>query len=301
MSMLDEIVTAYNFDKLNALTKYPKILSYFDANNQLSTANYQPIPPHPEKMNITIKELIDGEIIRIIVLDNDYFVGDSNEIIHARGDRIIINPLVVPMYRSLMGFFNANMSNRERLMVLYGVVFGGQVAGNERYVVNNANAKCLLVDGFTMKVQDVVGIIRDNNLDVITDWVNTLHQPFWTTTTLDKFCTTCKLEKLPVLAETTLDKIPTEIEEMKKWAKQYEQSGLFVESDEKKEISLEDIINDTEKRDINSIKAEEDLDELFNPTTKIEVPSKFKQSKGVVIRSIDRSYIRQINFNNFLQ
>lgn len=330
MSMLDDIVTAYGFDKLDALTKYPNILPLHEikdnhATTVLTEANYQPVPPHPENMEIVMRELIDGEIIRILVLDNDYFVGNRDEIVHARGDRIIVDPRIIPMYRSLMNFFNANMSNNERLMVLYGVVYGGRLKGNERYVVNNGDAKCVLVDGFTMKVQDVVGICRDNNIDVISDWVDTLHQPFWSVKTLSRFCDTCNLEQLPNLLETTLDKIPTNPELIKPWSAAYEKTNLAEKEPEKPkrkpgerdpqadfepEIdplpkkSLEDILNEVDdKVNINSIMKDElseDIDELFNPSPKINDANKFQKSKGVVVRALDRTYIRKIEFDKYL-
>ena len=316
--MLDEIVTEYGFDKLNALTQYPSILSFHKLNdegkaiNELASADYQPTPPRPEKMNVIIQEIIDGEIIRIIVLDNDYFIGNKNEIIHAKGDRIVLDSMIIPVYKSLSNFFQANLSSNERMMILYGVLYGKGIKGHDRYIQNDDSdeelIKCLLVDGFTIKIQDVIGLFKDNSVSFIENWVNTLHQPFWALSTLNKFCNACNVNQLSNLGEvTTLNKIPQDINEMKQWIKLYKTSSLTLtntKTDKKNnndKKNLQDILQEIESSpvNINAISKNDDIDDLFNLTSN-KALSKFNKSKGVIIRSIDRTYIRKIKFDDYL-
>ena len=295
MSLLDEIVTKYGFDKLNTLTYYPSILDFHNIENnkaidKLSIANYQPIPPRPDNMKVVIKELINGDIIRIISIDNDFFIGNKTDIIHARGDRIILDAKIVPMYKALSSFFGSNMTNNERLMVLYAVIY------NTNLYNGPDELQCVLIEGFTLKLEDVISLCRDNNIEQIQEWVNTLHQPFWSINTLNKFGNACNIEPLPVLEETTLNTIPTKIEDMKKWLNKYKQSSLKIEvqHEQIKKPTLDDIIQNTESKDINNISKEDDIDFLFSKENKIFAPS-----KGIVIRALDRSYIRKININNY--
>ena len=304
MSLLDEIVTKYGFDKLNTLTYYPSILNFHNIENnkaidKLSVANYQPVPAKPNQMKVVIKELVNGDILRIISINNDFFVGNKTDIIHARGDRIILDSKIVPMYKALSPFFGANMTNNERLMVLYTVVYNTNVYNNVDEL------KCVLVEGFTLKLNDVITLCRDNSIEQIQEWVNTLHQPFWSINTLNRFGQACNIEPLSILEETTLDTIPTNINDMKKWLNKYKQSSLVKE--EKKEekkaepeqkektFTLDDIIQNTESKDINNISKEDDIDFLFPTEEKtVSIPS-----KGIIIRALDRSYIRKVNISNY--
>ena len=318
MSLLDELVTKYSFDKLNALTQYPSILDYHKIINnravdELSTANYQPVPPRPEQMPVVIKELVDGEILRIISIDNDFFIGTANDIVHARGDRIILDPKIVPMYKSLSSFFGSNITNNERLMVLIVVCYGGNLSKkphNEESMINSPSEispiyshneesliHCSLVEGYTMKIQDVISLCRDNEINKIADWVNTLHQPYWSISTLNKFCTACNIEPLPVKAETTLDKIPTSVKDMKMWMNQYRESTLIfndkIENKKVKEKKLDNIESSTPQIDIDAIEREDDIDFLFKEQKPVH------EAKGIIIRSLDRSYIRKVKFDNY--
>ena len=332
MSLLDEIVTKYGFDKLNTLTYYPSILNYHNiennkAINKLSVANYQPVPPRPDKMQVVIKELIDGDIIRIIAIDNDFFVGNKTDIIHARGDRIILDNKIVPMYKALSPFFGANMTNNERLMVLYAIVYNENTYMPFKKIkssTTNDNLYCVLVEGFTLKLEDTISLCRDNSIEQIQEWVNTLHQPFWNINTLNKFCQACNIEPLPVIEEMTLNQIPTSPNDIKSWITKYKKSTLtFSKPEPEKPVkknepepeftknavntkrNLDDIIQNTQSKDINSIGRENinntgnignDLDFLFSSTNK---KNDFIPSKGIIIRALDRTYIRKININNY--
>jgi len=334
MSLLDEIVTKYGFDKLNTLTYYPSILNYHNiennkATNKLSIANYQPIPPRPEQMQVVIKELIDGDIIRIIAIDNDFFVGNKTDIIHARGDRIILDNKIVPMYKALSPFFGANMTNNERLMVLYAVVYNEksymplQQSFNKENALHSSNEDtlhCVLVEGFTLKIEDAISLCRDNSIEQIQEWVNTLHQPFWSINTLNKFCQACNIESLPVIEEMTLNQIPTSANDIKSWITKYKKSTLtFSKPEPEKPVeknepepeftknmvntkrNLDDIIQNTQSKDINNIgraSTNDNIDFLFTNNNEIKKEI-FTPSKGIVIRSLDRSYIRKININNY--
>lgn len=291
MSLLDELVTKYNFDKINALTRYPSILDYHQiedekATNKLATRDYQPIPPQPEKMPIVIKELVDGDVIRIISIDNDFFIGDNTDMIHARGDRIISNPRIVPMYKALNSFFGANMTNNERLMVLIAVCYGGELSP----IYKSNEIKCVLLEGYTLKLNDVISLCRDNEIEAIQKWVDTLHQPFWSIKTLTRFCTACNLEPLPILKETTLNSIPTEITDMKELINQYKYSSLFTETEVKTKENKK-LDTKTPTINIDDIEKDDDIEFLFNN----KIPS-----KGIVIRSLDRTYIRKVNFKHYL-
>lgn len=328
MTLLEEFLSKYSFDKLNVMTKYPKILPYHQIDNgiitdTLATANYQPVPINTKDMNIEISELIEGMISRIIILGSDFVIADDNDIIHARGDRVVTNEIVAPTYTGLMNFMNEYRPSEERFLILYGIAYGRHLPGNKRYTNLNKPGYAL-IDGFTAKVADMQNLCGSKSIEELLEWNTNMQIPFWPIKTRNKFADSFGLNTIPRLKTIPLNQVPIDSKKILDWLWEFTDSQVVLDSDdeqekfnlankskEDKEPSIDPIPNnDSLKDDISdddflaSIK--KPVDEDDNKQTKAK--SKFKnrksklgKSKGVVIRNNDRTYIRKICFEDYIK
>lgn len=302
MSALDELVQRCGFEKIEALTQYPKILSYHKIDhghvlNQLNELpnNYQPLPTQPEKLDIVVQEKVEGQLSKIIIFDNDFFIG-SDSIIYAKNDRISSSPIIAPVLSTLSNFFNMNRGSLERLFVLYGQTYGEGLYHSERYTKSTQRNFCVF-DAFSISAENVINICLNNTAEDITDWVNNLQQSFFSLKTLTRFCGTFRIPQVPILYNGTLDTIPQNKNDTLKWLLQYTETKLLLDNQSVHELQKE------VKEEDNKI----DIDNFFTDTEQqpiekkaIDIDSLYKKSAGVIIRTPTRSYIRSLSFDNYL-
>lgn len=328
--LLENFIRTYDFEKLNTITKYPNILPLHQVNdagaatNTLSTAEYQPVPIQTNKMEVEVSELIDGELSRIIILGDDFLIGDKKEIVHAKGDRIITNDIVMPTYNGLNNFIREYRPSEERFLILYGIVYGASLNGSNRYT-NIGKSSYALIEGFTAKVADMQTLCTTNSIDELQVWNNTLQAPFWTISTKNKFANAFNLAIAPKLTTLTLDKVPINPNKMLDWLWEFTDSKIVLDTEEEQEqfYSSQDTskTNNNEPpidplpnpKSLKNAKGEDDfLSSLQNNHNKEELPTKAKnkfknrksnlgKSKGVIIKNNDRSYIRQIRFEDYIK
>lgn len=326
MSLLEDFLKKFNFEKLNVLTKYPKILPLHKMDNgiitsTLSTANYQPVPINTSKMEIEISELIEGTISRIIILGTDFVIADDKDIIHARGDRVVTNEVVAPTYQGLMNFMNEYRPSEERFLVLYGIAYGKRLPGNKRYT-NIYKPGYALIDGFTMKVPDMQNLCESKSIEELQEWNKNLQVPYWTITTRNRFAESFGLNTIPRLKTTTLDHVPVDPKKMLDWLWEFTDSKVVLDSDDERDKFISSQTDEASKEtdkipDIDPIpKQETDNEDEFLAAMKADVEeikptkahnkfknhkSKLGKSKGIVIRNNDRTYIRKICFEDYIK
>lgn len=306
LSALDDLINRCTFEKIEALTQYPKILPYHKiqdnlALNQLDELpnNYQPLPTHPEKLDILIQEKIQGVNCRIIIFHTDFFIG-TDEIIYAKGDRISLSPVIAPIINILEQFISMNQGSLERVVVLYGQAFGQGMPHAERYTTSKKRG-FRIFDGFSIPAQDVIALCDHHSVNEINSWVNNLQQSFFSVRTLNRFCETFNIPQVPVLFSGTLDQVPTDKAELLKWMLQFSQSKLALDKkpnnnmpiqEQPKKVSIDSFFDDANNNGI--------------PKQEIIKPEKinnilYGKSAGIIVRTLNRSYIRSISFDHYLQ
>ena len=297
-SLLDELVGQFSFEKIDALTKYPNILPLHI--NGITTENKnQPLPSHPEKVETIATEYISGSLSRIIILDNDFFIGTNDDIIHAQGDRIVNDNIVPPTYQGLHNFITTYTPSNERLLVLYGIAYGEGFTEQERYTRNNVTG-FKVIDGFTLQTQDIVKLLENMSVEDINNWREEMKQPLWSIRTLKRFCDHFRLQTPSILYEGTLDQIPIyNTNELMNWTKQFNKSTVLLDNIE--DTTSESVINS--KQNLNDLFDElEALDEKEKSNDEYEInnTTNYGKIKGLILRDKNHTFMRTIIFDSYL-
>ena len=322
MSLLEDFINKFGFDKLNIMTQYPAILPYQKIENgvpiaNLSATNYQPNPINTDKVDIEITEFIEGTVSRIIILGDDFLIADDKEIIHARGDRVVTHEIIAPTYTGLMNFMNEYRPSEERFLILYGIVYGRHLQGNKRYT-NLGKGGFALIDGFTAKVADMQNICSSNTPESLQTWSNNLQAPFWPISTRDKFANSFGLVLAPQLKTITLNQVPTDPIKVLNWLWEFTDSQVILDNDDEQAKFYQNYVPENKEPDIDPIpnvnnlnsSGEEDfLASMKNESSvNTKAKNKFKmkhsklgKSKGIVIRNADRTYIRKLIFEDYIK
>ena len=110
---LDEMIEKYGLEKINSMTKYPSILTYHKIGDK---GILQPELTDGTKFDeeVYVTEKVDGTNTRIIVSGCDYIIGSREDLLYAKGDRIINHSMsIVDTVKSIADRVN---------------IFGGQVS-----------------------------------------------------------------------------------------------------------------------------------------------------------------------------
>jgi hypothetical protein len=121
-----------NFDQINSATKYPSIETYhkLDPANGILTEEATDFKPRV----VLATEKVNGENGRIVVMPNgDWFIGSREELIYARGDRIIpatggIVPTLLPLVDNILHIEKSGLG-AEGIEVYFFEVYGHRIGG----------------------------------------------------------------------------------------------------------------------------------------------------------------------------
>ena len=166
MSVLDDLVQKYGLDKLNSATQYPSIITYHNLGdrggltNSLRFTDDEPLPN--DNLEVSATEKIDGTNSRIVVLGDDFFIGSRNDFVHAKGDRVVTNDAVTPVYMGLTNFLSSYTPSEDRLLVLFGEAYGRKINGAKCYT-ENAKPGFRLFDGFTISIDELTKLFEEND------------------------------------------------------------------------------------------------------------------------------------------
>ena len=268
MSVLDDLVQKYGLDKLNSATQYPSIITYHNLGdrggltNSLRFTDDEPLPN--DNLEVSATEKIDGTNSRIVVLGDDFFIGSRNDFVHAKGDRVVTNDAVTPVYMGLTNFLSSYTPSEDRLLVLFGEAYGRKINGAKCYT-ENAKPGFRLFDGFTISIDELTKLFEENDLPKIASWRDHLHQPFWPESTFHNFCNQFNLQRTPDVWKGTLGDIPKDPAETYEWLNQFRLSQATL--DEKAVVW-----DDT---------------------------NLYGRSEGIVVRDKERRYIRKLRFEDY--
>lgn len=166
-------------DKFNSLTKYPSIptlhkLSKGKITNEINFSN------DSEISSFIATEKIDGTNARIIFdfRYEDYFIGTRNDIIYAKGDRIINDSLgivktLIPIAdKILLMYLNSELPLLHNdFVVMYFEVFGGKVTKNSKNYTSNQAYDFRLLDvahlpkhNLSLSLEEIVSLRENNKL-----------------------------------------------------------------------------------------------------------------------------------------
>jgi len=250
MSLLNEIIQKYGFEKLNSATKYPSISTYHkigDRGRLVEELNIESEAPLGGNLQIT--EKIDGTNARIIIYGDDYIIGSREELIYAKGDRVKNDKLrIVEALKE-----NADQlgySPEHSIMVLYGEVYGGKITKASKQYTNDESISFRMFDAAYVPIN-----IFDKSLDEISTWRQNGGQDFAGNLLLFKLASDAGFKVVPTLDHLRFEQLPKDRRSVYKLLQQHKTTKAGIDIDGK--------------------------------------------SEGIIVRNIDRSFIRKIRFEEY--
>ena len=267
-TVLNEIMLNVNALKaLNSMTKYPSILTYHNLGDKGSLVDSLVEDTKFGDRDVYITEKIDGTNSRAVIFtDNtgsveDYLIGSREDLLHAKGDRIIIDTLgIVANMKDIVAaieLLGENKLEPNKMYCVYGETYGGKINAHKQYSGHNAFG-LRIFDMFKMDIEKVKEMV-EWDAAVISSWREHAGQPFVSVDELEEFCNEYFLVRVPYLKVIKGTEIPETLQGVWDWMQAYKNSVAAI--------------------DANAL----------------------GMSEGIVVRYSDRSLIRKIRFEDYMR
>ena len=262
----DLMFTPTKLQKLNSITKYPSILTYHNLGQKGSLVDSLVEDKHFDERDVYITEKIDGTNSRVIICTDehgsveDYIIGSREELLYARGDRIITDKQGIVNNMKWIADTIALLGERKllpnRIYCLYGETYGGNINGHKHYT-GYGSYGIRIFDMWDMPISYIDEMIEDKDLDRISSWREHGGQPFAHVNKLAEFCDEYSLTRVPYLEVIPGTEIPTTLQGVWDWMQKFQKSVATIDS------------------------------------------GAVGMSEGIVVRYGDRSLIRKIRFEDY--
>lgn len=251
-----------DINKLNTMTKYPSIKTYHKLGKKgMLIEELQVMPEDIKHTFLRMTEKVDGTNVRIIIHNGDYIIGSREELLYAKGDRIINKnmDIVENTIDIAEKMINSKLLNNDYIFVFYGELYGGTIGkNNKRYSNDKKIFGFRFFDYWSMRTCEFEQVFTNNTQDQLSCWRDNMKQPYGTSYGLDYFTSTVGLKRVPLLGKVKVDELPTSIQ------------GMY------------NLLKDT------IIVTEVGLTE-----------TKDSRAEGFILRSEDRSFITKIRYEDY--
>ena len=136
MKTLNDLVADYGWDNFNSMTKYPSILTYHslgDKGGVVDTLNFDASSLSENEL-LYATEKIDGTNSRIVFWRDDYVIGSREDLLYAKGDRIVNNTMsIVKTVRPVAERILPYVNSHDQLVVVYGETYGKGINSGREY------------------------------------------------------------------------------------------------------------------------------------------------------------------------
>lgn len=225
----------FDLDKLNSATKYPSIETYHVLGERGSlTEEVGPFAGIDPREEVVLTEKVDGTNIRIVLLpDGDWFVGIREELIYARGDRIVPNTLNGAAHVAILYAEAASRRWTEgadyphHLQVFFFEVYGSKIGGAAKNYTKGTEMGARLFDLAFVPLGRL-----DKEREEIASWRDHGGQTFATEDTVLRAAEALEMGYTPRLGTVRSDSLPTTLEGMQGWMEQMLPSTRVALSDD---------------------------------------------------------------------
>jgi hypothetical protein len=197
---------ALDLGALNSATKYPPIPTYHEIDRGTLLNNVVAFSD-----DVVLTEKVDGTNARVVILpDGDYVIGSREDLLHARGDRVI-NPKdpIVPALRSLADRLAAPAAG---IRVYYFEVFGDKITKASKQYTGSRAVGYRLFD-----VAAVDATVLELPRPAISTWRENGGHHFLAEDDLALAAKENGIELTPRLDRITADQLPTELAGMQQF------------------------------------------------------------------------------------
>lgn len=214
---------AYNhtewFRKLNSATKYPSIETYHVLGERGAlTEELGPFAGIEPDEDVILTEKVDGTNIRIVLMPNhDWFVGVREELVYAKGDRIVPSVMESAVREVLTYAERAEQWQRGQgkapfIQVLYMEVYGSKIGGAAKNYTKGTERGVRLFD-----VAYIESEVLDEPLEKIASWRDHGGQSFSREAVVLRAAEVLELPHTPRLGAVKAEALPTTLEGMQEW------------------------------------------------------------------------------------
>jgi hypothetical protein len=201
--------------------------------------------------------------MRIVSLNSDYILGQRENFVYAKNDRIKNSDVIDVVQEAADKFVNTN-TDTDFLTVIYGEAYGWRIQdGSKIYCAGNTDKNFRIFDVWQAHVNVIDNYLQNSDMQKIVYDREHNFQSWLTVDEMKIFADTYKLEQVPFWTDFDSNDLPTDAEETKQW----------IESNFKTSHAI--------------------IGEGTNTN------QKFARAEGVVIRTWDRKTIRKLRFEDY--
>lgn len=202
--------------KLNSATKYPSIETYHVLGEKgRLTEDLGPFAGIEDEVPVVLTEKVDGTNFRIVVLpDGDYFIGIREELIYAKGDRIVPTALnsATRIARPIADYIIGMQGEVSEIRVFFMEIYGSKIGGAAKNYTKGAEMGARLFD-----VAFIDPAILDKEREEIASWRDHGGQRWATESTLQRGAEFFSIPLTPRLGTVMSDSLPTTLEGTQDW------------------------------------------------------------------------------------
>lgn len=209
--------------KLNSATKYPSIETYHVLGEKgRLTEDLGPFAGIEQELEVVLTEKVDGTNFRVVLLpDGDYFIGIREELIYARGDRIVPTALngaanvAIPYAERAVQWQDGSFRYSNHILVFFMEIYGSKIGGAAKNYATGTEMGARLFD---------MAFIPDHMLarsrEEIASWRDHGGQGFVTETRLRQAAKGLGMSVTPRLGTVKGSDLPQSVERMQEWIQQ---------------------------------------------------------------------------------
>ena len=155
---------------------------------------------------------MDGTNTRILINGKDFIIGTREELLYAKGDRIVnpamgVCPYLIPIIEELVE--NLCLTD-DQVMIFYGEAYGGKITKASREYTTSQQIGFRVFDILQLSASELTDLMTQS-VDALALWRDQGKKPFLNEETLIQTLTDLNLERVPSLFTLTAQELPTEI------------------------------------------------------------------------------------------
>lgn len=211
---MSPIIRTADLVKLNALTRYPSILTYHALDPKQSRSRGKHEEPRPLVRfsgRVLVTEKVDGVNARLVVTpDGSYLIGSREEFLYASCD-LLHNPAmsIVDTVRPVANQLVVASRGLADVVVWFGEVYGGKVTDGSRQYTGEQRLGFRLFD--VAIIPDAVGVSR--LVEQIGAWREGGGQGFVAEPELQRLATAAGQTLTPRITEVDAEELPQGLQE----------------------------------------------------------------------------------------
>lgn len=224
-------LSCFDFQKLNSMTKYPSILTYHELGDKGMLQESLSEDKNFKQDDVIITEKVDGTNGRIIIYNNDYMIGSREDILYAKGDRII-NPTlgIINTLKQLADQLSFASSNDNHMYIIFSEVYGGNVTKASKEYTNSKTWSYRVFDICIINPEIIENIITIDR-EKIAQWRDNGGQYFISENEMENFIKKYNIERVPFLSLMDGNDIPITLKDTYEFLKFFNTSKAVIDSD----------------------------------------------------------------------